>query len=126
MLCPNSASEPLRMSMNSMSAGIRVPQTLGSKPNWLTKTTLMLRDWPGDVREDVIRLVFQQIRAILPQLVAAAHLLVHADPPAVHAVVGELHVYGGEIRAEETHFLERVIPDGEDVVAEARGLDQCV
>ena len=31
------------MSMNSMSAGMRMPQNFCSKPNWLMNTTLMLR-----------------------------------------------------------------------------------
>jgi len=33
------------MSMNSMSAGIRCPQVLRSKPNWFTNTIFTLRDW---------------------------------------------------------------------------------
>jgi hypothetical protein len=60
------------------------------------------------------------------QLVAAAHLVIDRDLPARHAVVRQLRVDAGEIRAEEAHFLQRVIADREDVVAEARRLDQRV
>ena len=81
---------------------------------------------PRHVREDIIRLVFQEVLAILLKLLPAAHFVFDADLPARHAVVGDLRIDVDEVRAQEAHFLQRVIADREDAVAEARGFHQRV
>ena len=43
-----------------------------------------------------------------------------------HAVVGDLRIDVDEVGPEEADLLQRVVADGEDVVAEARGLHQRV
>jgi hypothetical protein len=76
------------------------------------------------VRENVIRLVFQQRLAVLLELAAAAHLLIHRNLPARHTVVRNLRIHVQEVGAEEADLFQRVIAHREDAVAVARRLDQ--
>ena len=79
---------------------------------------------PGDVGKDVVGFVAEQRIAIRAQLVPAGHSFLGADFPAGNAVVGDLAVDVDEVGAEEADFLQRVIADSEDSIAEAGGLHQ--
>ncbi len=83
-------------------------------------------DEARDVAEDVIGGVGEEVVAVGLELVAAVEVFFDVDLPVRDAVVGELGIDVDEVGAEEAELLLDVVADGEDLVEEARGLEEAV